>query len=187
MNTQNELKAYTDGFSSRLDALFDEIGIRPHGRGVLLAEWTGLSKSGARKMYLEDRPPSSDEAFKKLVHGLRKAAEQIGRKGVNEAQIENYLLHDGQNPFNQAKQHSDARKHFSSLGAATQAKIYMLIDEDGKKRGENIFDELSSGQLELLVEKISEIHLTQNLDVNSSQMVEIVGALIKLARQNVLI
>lgn len=63
----------------------------------------------------------------------------------------------------------------------------MLIDEDGKKRGENIFEELSSGQLELLVEKISEIHINQNLDVNSSQMVEIVGALIKLARQNVLI
>lgn len=82
---------------------------------------------------------------------------------------------------------SVARKHFSSLGAVTQAKIYMLIDDDGKKRGVNIFDEITSEQLEVLIEKISEIHISQNLDVNSSQMVEIVGALIKLARSNVLI
>lgn len=186
MGTQNELKAYSAGFSSRLDALFDLIGIRSHGRGVLLAEWTGLSKSGARKMYSEDRPPSSDEATKKLVLCFKKAAEHIGKVGVGEGQIENYLLHNGPNPFTQIVQEVE-KKHFSTLGASTQAKIYLLIDENGKKRGVNIFDELTSMQLEKVVEKISEIHVTQNLDVNSSQMVEIVGALIKLARQNVLI
>lgn len=188
MNTQNELRAYSDGFTSRLDALFDELGIRQHGRGVQIAEWTGLSPSGARKMYSEDRPPGSSEALRKLVQGLQKAAERTGIKGVGESQIENFLLHAGPNPLKKAEiEKSVARKHFSSLGAVTQAKIYMLIDDDGKKRGVNIFDEITSEQLEVLIEKISEIHISQNLDVNSSQMVEIVGALIKLARSNVLI
>lgn len=190
MNTQNELRAYAEGFRSRLDALFDEVGIRQHGRGVQLAEWMGLSNSGARKMYLEDRPPGSDEAFRKLVLGFQKAAENTGVV-VSDTQIENFLLHAGPNPLKKAKkgeiEKSGTRIHFSSLGAVTQAKIYMLIDDDGKKRGVNIFDEITSEQLEVLIEKISEIHISQNLDVNSSQMVEIVGALIKLARSNVLI
>lgn len=187
MTTQNDLKAYSAGFSSRVDALFDAMGIRPHGRGVLLAEWTGLSKSGARKMHTEDRPPSSDDALKMLALGFKKAAEHIGKsKGVSVVEIEHYLLHGGPNPLLEIAK-AGVRKHFSTLGTLTQAKIYLLLDEGGKKRGINIFVDLTSEQLENLIEKISEIHVTQNLEFNSSQMEEIVGALIKLARSNVLI
>lgn len=187
METQTELKAFTSGFSARVDTLFDALGIRTYGRGALLAEWTGLTRAGARKMYTEDRPPKSDEAMKGMSAGFASVAANSGKwSGVTGRDIEQYLLQGGVNPLKQNTK-VEKRRSFSKLDTLAQAKIFMLIDERVRKVGFNALTDLPPSQVESLVEKVAEVHTSQNLDPGSKQMTEIVDALIKLAQSNVLI
>lgn len=184
MYTQSEFKACVPGFTSRVDKLFDTLGIRPHGRAALLADWTGMSRSGAAKMYREDRPPGTSEAINKLAQGFTTAAATLGTfPNLHVNSVARYLLNGGDYPLSDNNQH--VRKFFSKLSVVSQAKVYLLLNDFGKKRGIDFLNDLSSAQLVNVIEKMSQVHLEKSLGFDAAQWDEILDALIKLAQSDI--
>jgi hypothetical protein len=81
-------------FDVRLVILMTEAGIHHRGFSAFLVEATGFSKSGARRILVDKRPPKRNEVFLKLVHTLTTAINAKKGKVITTDEVVNYLLNE---------------------------------------------------------------------------------------------
>ena len=166
----------TAGFTERLHAFLDELGLKERGRMPILAKWSNLTAPGIRKSLENDKPPKPD-SFALLLDSLHKEAHRKKGCTISKHDIESYLLNGGSLPMSK-----DNKIEKQQIDAATEGKIYIAISKAGNDIGIDAFSELNKRQLEAAFAEIIKIHIDKKFAIDSPEMKEAMKALLQLAK-----
>ncbi|OUR99260.1 hypothetical protein A9Q81_11850 [Gammaproteobacteria bacterium 42_54_T18] len=166
----------TAGFTGRLHALLDKLGLKERGRMPILATWSGLTSPGIRKSLENDKPPKPD-SFALLLDSIYKEAHRKKGSTVSKYDIESYLLNGDSLPMP-----NDNTIEKKQIDAATEGKIYIAISKAGNDIGIDAFSELNKRQLEAAFSEIIKIHIEKKFAIESPEMKEAMKALLQLAK-----
>lgn len=132
-------ESYRSGFSERANNLLDQLDIRERGRQSLIARWCNMTPRGVKDMLDNDRCPK-EQNFKSFVETLSNEAT-LKSLELTKSEIARYLLHGIYASQTTGKKSS----------RALTAKIHVTVHQIGIDNGINIFEDLSSNELETVL------------------------------------
>lgn len=180
----NITKNAKPGFSDRLSSLLALARQREHGQIKMVAALTGLSQPGARKLFIEDRPPRKPESFTSLVSGIRDLLKAQANIELSDQKIESYLLDDSLLPeiFTAG---SDSRTKIEGDDPLVAGAIHLRIYEIGTSLGVNLYSDLQDRQLSKAIARIFDFYSKKTPPIGSPDFDGIIKAQILLAKANV--
>ena len=168
------------GFKTRLWTLLGQIGLKEYGRKKLLSTWSGLSPTSIANMLSEDRPPTNKANFDLMVDKIYQLLSAKYPEPVLDKYALTRFLLDGEALEFKEKAKSTSNE-YASLDVVSQGRLYVAFSDAGKQLGINIFEAFSKHELKNLLEKASAIHSKLQNNIESSEMMELIKALIKSA------
>lgn len=173
------------GFADRLNNLLDGLSMRVHGRFTVIEKWCEISNSGARLLFKENRPPKQNtfELLIKQIYSENK--RKFDHTKVTENDIAHYLLHGGRNPIPGTVEKTPSREK-GDLDPLVMGNIYLTVANLAKDIGLDVFEDIERNQLKILYNKVTELHTERGIELDSTQMSELVKVLLKAAQSYLL-
>lgn len=132
-------ESYRSGFTTRANNLLDQLDFRERGRQSLIARWCKMTPRGVKDMLDNDRCPK-EHNFKLFVEKLNEQAV-LKSLELSKSEIARYLLHGIYASQTKAKKND----------RALTAQIHVTVHQIGIDNGINIFEDLSSNELETVL------------------------------------
>lgn len=173
------------GFLDRLSFLLNE-GCGLHKRGYIsfLVDSTGLSKSGARRILDDKRPPKRLAIFQKLVSSISSSIQNHRGLAVSKDEISRYLLEDRPIPLLSKKDDFDISVYLNKDPLLT-SQIIIRIDEITK---EIQVDKKSLNKKDMLIInfRIISYCFKNSIDPQSDKASHMIRNFLELAQQDLL-
>lgn len=204
---ENELISETTvesepGFSKRLNSILKSLNMKKHGQFQKLSEWAGLSNSGARNFFIQDRPPKR-ENFTSLIEGITKEAWDKRSIKLSKKDIEKYLLEGGKNPFGKFPNPEEERGNIRITHNGNQtlhSLAYSIIETDPKdvssildiismvaiENDIEFVNDIDADQRTQLLLKCMELFVVRGVAIKSSKMRSLVSTLMEAASEKLL-
>lgn len=171
------------GFEDRLASLMAEIGIHKSGFITFLVDSTGLSKSGARKMLDDKRPPKRYEVFLKLATTLTKEINAKKDKAVSRTDVISYLLEN--KPIKALLANFDI-SDFVKLDAVRTSQIILKIEQVARNKNINTSKDINPKMLQLIQFRVISYCFKNEVNCEETKVTGIIESLFELAGQNLL-
>lgn len=162
------------GFTARFDAICSAIQVKKYGRVRYFSDIAGLSWSGAKACYEDDRAPKRQAALHKMGEALSHALKQQCNILVSPSEVEEFLVSDSgllkEAMHNHLAPEADHLKKWdiSSISSAFNARVIVMIHRVGNDMGIDVFSDLSKDQFELLNRKMT-IYCYNHSDIESME------------------
>jgi len=189
MNVQEQPKAipYVGGFAKRLNSILDTLGLPNPGRYAYIKNVTGMGHSNSRSIFINDRPPKNKTFQNNLVSHLAQAlTTKLGGDIPSEEVLHFLNTGNGHVGLLVTPDNAILEKAVSAIPLAFQSKLALVVNEIGLENGINVFDDIDSAQLTLLLKKMS-VHAHQNnKDMKGEEFKRVVVSAITLAEHALL-
>lgn len=194
MNTtilENTSVRVVQGFTVRLNEVLELAGYRAYGRQKIVAEFTGLTKDGVKKMYQEDRPPRP-ETLNKLLDELLTVLYEKGIE-LAKTQLKNYLLYaqgsiepsiDG--PEGDSVKSELDIADFVRTDPVYTSQIIISIDNKAKSLGIDPTDDIKPSDMRLIQYRIISYCHKNRPPIDSEKVEGMIESLFELATQQLL-
>ncbi len=177
--------AHAPGFMDRLGVIFSELGIKPREYVSVIADSTGLSKSGARLVVEADRPPKQIDSFSKFVNYLSHSLKEK-RVVVGEEQLANYLLTGEQNPFENPDKDTFSLTEFLEQDPILTSQIILKVEEVAKVNDIDTNEDISKDAIRLIYYRIAAHCFKNNIQSDFNEAEKQILSLLILAKDNLL-
>ncbi len=181
------------GFSGRLDEVLAQAGFRSYGRQQVVREFSGLTQSGVKKMYAEDRPPRSC-ALNQLLSNLVTALSKRNGSTYSVQSLHDYLLlnqggisaQSVPTPTTDALPASscefDISAYFTKDPVYT-SKIILKIEDIGRAEGIDTVHGIAPEDMNLIRFRIISYCHKNLADIDAPKVCTLIFSLFELARQ----
>lgn len=172
------VEACDSGFSDRIHATLDSLGIKKHGRGTLLAKWSGMTKGGFAFCLKDDRPPKQP-AFESLVGCLAIEASDKNIT-VSAFNIAQFLLSENiPNPLGSENREEPRSRDDATLYGHIMIRLLQLAEE----LDYNPFTDFDQRQLDIAYQKVCD-NISSEADMDDEAFVDRMKAWVMLAHQH---
>lgn len=173
------------GFLERLSFLLSEgCGIHKRGYISFLVDSTGLSKSGARRILDDKRPPKRMAIFQKLVSNISTSIKDHQGIVISHEEISSYLLEDQPIPSLVKKDDFDISTYLNKDPLLT-SQVIIRIDEVAKEIDVDK-KSLNKKYMKLINFRIISYCFKNSADPKSDKVAHMIRNLLELAQQNLL-
>lgn len=173
------------GFIERLTDLMNRAGLHKSGFISFLVESTDLSRSGARRILTDKRPPKRKEVFLRLARSLATLiSARIGHE-VMVDEVVDYLIEEKPIHF-LSRQDSYDISEYLKIDPVLTSQIIIRIQEISKASSINTAKDLHSSQMNLIHFRIISYCFKNHVDHQSQKVANMIESLFELAMQDLL-
>ncbi len=173
------------GFDERLILLMNEAGIHRRGFISFLADSTGLSQSGARRILDDKRPPKRLIIFLKLVDTLASELSRSKDEKIQSDQIKKFLIEGA--PIGRITTKDDLDiSPFLNLDPLRTSQIIIRIEEVARSIMYSKSNRLNSRDMRLIHFRIISYCFKNDADFKDQKITNMIESLVELANQNLL-
>ncbi len=176
------------GFARRLRAAIEYAGIRDYGKLTLISNMTGMSPTGVKLLFSEDRPPAERVKFNDLVSGLVKQIKDCKGKDVLDAQLSDHLLYNAVFPMSgtEGRALGTTKSMLGAYDLAHLGRVYILVAKVSEECGVDIFQELSPGCLDSILHRVLKLFSDSKVKLNDPETYALVKSMIQLGVKGLL-
>lgn len=176
------------GFAHRLSFVVEYAGIRNYGRLTAISNMMGMSVTGVRMLFTDDRPPAELVKFNSLVSGLVSEIKTATGKSIVEGQLSDHLLYnrvfpmsgiDGRNPGN-------AKATLDAYDIAHLGRVYRFLDVVSGECGVDIFKELAPGNLDDILNCVLKLFSDSKVKIDDPETHALVTSMVQLGVKGLL-
>jgi len=188
--SENTSVRVVQGFTNRLNEILEHAGYRTYGRQKVVAQFTGLTTNGVKKMYQEDRPPRP-ETLDKLLDELLRVLDDKGIE-FTKTQLKNYLLYSkGTIAPSDISEGDSVNSQFDIADFVRADPVYtsqviIKIDEKAKSLGIAPPDDIKPSDMKLIRYRIISYCHKNRPAIESEKVDVMIESLIELATQQLL-
>lgn len=186
IDTESELTpACTLGFVDRLNELMSRAGLQKNSFVAFVVEATGLSNSGARRIFNDKRPPKRKDTFLRLTDPLASLVSARSGVAIAVEDIIDYLLTAKPIPALATQDDFDITPYLN-INPVLTSQIIIKIEAVAKAKLLDTSRDLTSEQMRLIRFRIISYCYKNKTDYESAKVVNMIESLFELAKQHLL-